>query len=75
MCFLGGWGLFTSEFVGGGGSIVPLGHRSAGGRSGRVLGVRIPPPPPHFWGTPKLHKEGEKKRCTCARVNTQHFST
>ena len=26
--FLGGWGLFTSEFVGGGGSIVPLGHRS-----------------------------------------------
>ena len=28
--FLGGWGLFTSEFVGGGGSIVPLGHRSTG---------------------------------------------
>ena len=28
MCFLGGWGLFTSEFVGGGGSIVPLGHRT-----------------------------------------------
>ena len=26
--FLGGWGLFTSEFVGAGGSIVPLGHRT-----------------------------------------------
>ena len=24
----GGWGLFTSEFVGGEGSIVPLGHRT-----------------------------------------------
>ena len=26
--FHGGWGLFTSEFVGGQGSIVPLGHRT-----------------------------------------------
>ena len=29
-----------------------------GGGGGRVLGVRTPPPPP-FWGTPKLHKEGK----------------
>ena len=27
---------------------------------GGVLGVRTPPPP--FWGTPKLHKEGKKRR-------------
>ena len=26
--FHGGWGLFTSEFVGGEGSILPLGHRT-----------------------------------------------
>ena len=31
-------------------------------------------PPPPFWGTPKLHKEGEKN-VAHVRMKTQHFST
>ena len=32
-----------------------------------------PPLPPHFWGTPKLHKEGKNVAHVCAK--TPHFST
>ena len=37
----------------------------AGADPGGPGGQDTPPPP--FWGTPKLHKEG-KKRCAHARV-------
>ena len=45
------------------------GRLTRGGSRGVVLGVRTPPP---FWGTPKLHKDGEN----VASVHTKmpHFS-
>ena len=46
--------------------ILIMGVRGGSSGGGGVLGVLTPPPP--FWGTPKLHKEG-KKRCTLEREN------
>ena len=40
-------------------------------QGGGVLGVRTPPPP--FWGTPKLHKEGKNVARVPAKM--PHFST
>ena len=42
-----------------------------GGGGGGVLGVRTPPPPT-YWGTHKLHKEGKNVVRVCA--NTPRFS-
>ena len=41
---------------------------SRGGSRAGVPGGQDPhTPPPPFWGTPKLHKEGKKTLCTCTR--------
>ena len=53
--------------------LFPKGRIQRRGGGGGFLGVRIPPPPPHFRGPPNFIKRG--KNVACVRMKTPRFST